>query len=166
MAPPPLFVRPEATHQAFWAVFAYRLAWASHSSSVLGRFCLSSGSGEPLIKRFGPFLLIVWLGRATHQAFWAVFAYRLAWASHSSSILGRFCLSSGSGEPRIKRFRPFLLIVWLGRATHQAFWAVFAVRLARVSHSSSVLGRFCCLAGLGEPLVKRFGAFLLIVWLG
>ncbi len=87
----------------------------------------------PPIKRFRPFLLIVWLGRATHQAFSAVFAYRLARAGHSSSIFGRFCLSSGSVMPPIKRFRAFLLIVWLGRATHQAFSAVFAYRLARAS---------------------------------
>ncbi len=38
-------------------------------------------------------------GRATHQAFSAVFAYRLARSCHSSSVFGRFCLSSGSGEP-------------------------------------------------------------------
>ncbi len=72
---------------------------------------------------------------------------------------------AGSGEPLIKRFWPFLLFVWLGRATHQAFSGVFAVRLARVSHSSSIFGRFCCLSGSGEPLIKRFRLFLLFVWL-
>jgi hypothetical protein len=75
-------------------------------------------------------LLFVWLGRATHQAFRAVFAYRLAQSSHPSSIFGCFCLSSGSVEPPVKRFGPFLLFVWLSRATRQAFRAFFAYRLA------------------------------------
>ena len=85
---------------------------ASHSSSVFGRFCLSSGSVKPPIKHFCPFLLIVWLGRATHQAFSAVFAYRLARSCHSSSVFGRFCLSSGSVMPPIKHFCPFLPFMW------------------------------------------------------
>ncbi len=119
-----------ATHQAISAVFAYRLARPCHPSSIFGHFCLSSGSGEPPVKRFRPFLLIAWLGHATHQAFWAIFACRLARVSHPSSDFGRFCLSPGSVMPPIKRFRPFLLIAWLGHATHQAFSAVFAYRLA------------------------------------
>jgi hypothetical protein len=102
----------QATHQAFSAIFAYCLARSSHSSSIFGRFRLSSGSVEPPIKHFGRFSLIVWLGQATHQAFSAVFAYRLARSGHSSSISGLFCLSSGSVEPPIKHFGPFLLIVW------------------------------------------------------
>ncbi len=162
----------QATHQAFWGVFAYRLARgrgdlakASHASSVSGHFRLSAGPGKrgpspskPLIKHFRPFLLIAWLGHATHQAFSAVFAYRLARVSHSSSVFGRFCLSAGPGtrgpgpsKPLIKRFGPFLLIVWLGGTTHQAFSGVFAYRLARSNHASSVFGRFCSSPGSGEP---------------
>ncbi len=34
-------------------------------------------------------------------------------------------------QPPVKHFGPFLLIAWLGEATHQAFWVVFAVCLAR-----------------------------------
>ncbi len=85
---------------------------------------------KPPIKHFRPFLLIVWLCHATHQAFRAIFAYRLAQSCHPSSIFAHFCLSSGSVMPPIKHFGPFLLIVWLCHATHQAFRAVFAYRLA------------------------------------
>ena len=33
--------------------------------------------------------------------------------SHQASILGRFCTSSGSGEPPREHFRPILLLTWL-----------------------------------------------------
>ncbi len=121
---------------------------------------------KPPVKHFGPFLLFAWLGEATRQAFRAVFAYRLARVSHSSSISGRFCLSPGSAKPLVKHFGPFLLFVWLGKATRQAFWGVFAVRVARRSHPSSILGRFCCLPGSGNKIrrcgIRKFRGFSLL----
>jgi hypothetical protein len=85
---------------------------ASHPSSVSACFCCSSGSGDPLIKRFGLFLLIVWLTRATHQAFRPVFAYRLALYQPVGPHITRFSRFS-----RNERSQP---------AGHYAFWAFFA----------------------------------------
>ena len=72
--------------------------------------------------------------------------------SHSTSIFGHFCWTAGSPMPLDKHFRPFLLVVWLAHATRQAFSAIFAHRLARPCHTTSIFGHFCSSSGFGPVM--------------